>query len=161
MKNIEGLQDELAVSSLLWLGKMQPLLPAFAEATLGVGHANLFPDRDGYVRDQLHVLGYLKDIYFPSFPLAIVKGFHGLEDDDISVILGEGIFLNMSPASVLRVPVIDPQMRTLIKWHEGPAVTFHQTPFSRVLICCSATPGSSIWGKIIVSPERKVSSGIF
>ena len=56
LKNIEGLQDELAVSSLLWLGKMQPLLPAFAEATIGTGHANLFPDRDGYVRDQLHVL---------------------------------------------------------------------------------------------------------
>jgi len=132
LKNVEDLQDEWAVSSLLWLGKMKPILPVFAEATAGVGHANLFPDRDGTVRDQFHVLGYLEDTYFPSLPLAIVKVFNGLEDKDISVTLGQGIFLKLNPSTVLKVPVIDPQMRTLIKWNEGPGVTFHQTPFSRV-----------------------------
>jgi serine/threonine-protein kinase len=132
LKNVEDLQDEWAVSSLPWLRKMKPILPFFAEATAGVGHANLFPDRDGTVRDQFHVLGYLNDTYFPSFPLAIVKVFNGLEDKDISVSLGQGIFLNLNPSTVLKVPVIDPQMRTLIKWNEGPGITFHQTPFYRV-----------------------------
>jgi serine/threonine-protein kinase len=132
LKNVEDLQDEWAVSSLLWLGKMKPILPTFAEATAGVGHANLFPDKDGTVRDQFHVLGYLRDTYFPSFPLAIVKAFHGLEDKDISVTLGKGIFLNINPSSAFTVPVINPQMRTLIKWNEGPGIAFHQTPFSRV-----------------------------
>jgi serine/threonine-protein kinase len=132
LKNVEDLQDEWAVSSLPWLEKMKPILPAFADATAAVGHMNIFPDRDGYVRDQFHVLGYLEDTYFPSFPLAIVKVFSGLEDQDISVTLGEGIFLNIDPSTVLKVPVIDPHMRTLINWNEGPGVTFHQTPFSRV-----------------------------
>jgi len=132
LKNVDGLQDDLAVSSLLWLGKMKPLLPTFAEATVGVGHANLFPDGDGYVRDQIHVLGYLRDIFFPSFPLAIVKVFSGLEDNDISVTLGKGIYLNINPSTILKVPVIDPQMRTLIKWNQGPSLAFHQTPFSKV-----------------------------
>lgn len=130
--NVEGRQDDWAVSSLLWLGKMKPILPAFAEATAATGHANLFPDQDGYVRNQIHVLGYLKDTYFPSFPLAIVKVFIGLEEKDILVNLGEDISLNMNPSTVLKVPVMDPQMRTLIRWNKGPGITFHQTPFSRV-----------------------------
>ena len=132
LKNVEDLQDDWAVSSLLWVGKMKPILPSFAEATAALGHANLFPDKDGLVRDQIHVLGYLKDTYFPSFPLAIVKVFGGLEDKDISVSLGQGIFLNINPSSIFKVPVMDPKMRTLIKWNKGPGITFHQTPFSRV-----------------------------
>jgi eukaryotic-like serine/threonine-protein kinase len=132
LKNIEGLQDEWAVSSLLWEGKMKPVLPLFAEATAGIGHANLFPDRDGAVRSQIHVLGYLKDTYFPSFPLVIVKVFSGLEDKDITVTLGQGISLSMNPSTLSNIPVIDPQMRTLIRWNQGPSVTFHRTPFTRV-----------------------------
>jgi serine/threonine-protein kinase len=37
-----------------------------------------------------------------------------------------------SPSSVLSVPVVDPRMRTLINWSQGPGVAFHQTPFSKV-----------------------------
>ena len=129
---IKGLNDEWAVSSLYWLTKLSPLLPSFAEASAGIGFINIFPDSDGYIRSQTHVLGYLKDIYFPSFPIAIVKTFKGLKDEDISVSLGEGINLRVSPSSVIKIPVIDDQMNTLINWNDGPNITFRQTPFSKV-----------------------------
>lgn len=131
-KHIKGRDDELAVSSMIWLSKITPLLPSLAEVVTGIGYINLFPEEDGYVRDQVHVVGYLKDIFFPSFPIAIVKAFKGLKDEDITLTLGEGIKLRVSPSSVDHVPVIDPEMRTLINWNKGPAIAFHQTPFSKV-----------------------------
>ncbi len=131
-KRIKGLDKEWFVASLLWLSKIKPLLPSLAEVAAGIGHNNLFPDEDGYIRSQIHVLGYLKDIYFPSFPMAIVKAYKGLEDKDITVFLGEGTDLRVSPSSVLNVPVIDPQMTSLINWNQGPDRVFHRTPFSKV-----------------------------
>jgi len=131
-KRVSGVEEDWALSSLIWLSKLKPVLPSFAEVAGGIGHINLFPDRDGSVRNQFHVLGYLKDTYFPSFPLAIVKSYKGLKDDDVSVVLGEGINLKVSPSSVIRVPVVDAQMATLINWNQGPDVAFHQTPFSKV-----------------------------
>ena len=131
-KKIQGQNDEGAVASLLWMSKVQPLLPSFAEAAAGIGHNNLVADPDGTVRAQVHVLGYLKDTYFPSFSKAIVKTFKGLKDEDATVRLGEGIHLRMTPSSIVKVPVIDSQMRTLVNWNRGPAVAFHQTPFSKV-----------------------------
>ena len=131
-KRIKGGEDEWSVSSLFWMSKMKPLLPAFAEVAAGVGHINLFPDEDGSIRNQVHVLGYLKDIYFPSFPISIVKAYKGLKDEDITVSLGKGIYLRNSPSSTTDIPVIDGQMRTLIEWNEGPQVAFHRTPFSKV-----------------------------
>ena len=131
-KKIQGQDDEWAVASLLWMSKVKPLLPSFAEAAAGIGHNNLFADPDGTVRAQIHVLGYLKDTYFPSFSMAIVKTFKGLKDEDATVRLGEGIYLRMTPSSIVRVPVIDSQMRTLVNWNRGPAVAFHQTPFAKV-----------------------------
>ncbi len=131
-KRIKGANDEWAVSSLLWLSKLQPVLPSFAEVAGGIGHLNIFPDRDGYIRNQIHVLGYLKNTFFPSFPLTIVKLYKGLNDEDITLVIGEGISLRVSPSSVIRIPAVDAQMGTLIKWNQGPGVVFHQTPFSKV-----------------------------
>lgn len=131
-KRIKGLKDEWAVGSLIWLSRMKPLLPSFAESAAGIGHTNLFPDADGSIRNQVHVVGYLKDIYFPSFPMAIVKAYKGIKDEDITVTLSGGIQLRVSPSMVLSVPVIDPQMRTLINWSKGPGLVFHQTSFSKV-----------------------------
>jgi CHASE2 domain-containing sensor protein/tRNA A-37 threonylcarbamoyl transferase component Bud32 len=131
-KQIKGLNEEWSVASLIWLAKIKPLLPAFAEVAAGIGHINLFPDSDGYIRNQVHVVGYLKDTYFPSFPMAIVRTFNGLKDQDITVSLGQEIRLRINPSSTLRVPVIDPQMRTLINWNKGPGIVFHRTPFSKV-----------------------------
>ena len=131
-KKIEGAQDERAQSSLIWLSEVNPLLPAFAEAAAGIGHLNFFPDNDGSIRNQIHGLGYLKDMVFPSFTIAIVKAFYGLSDDDIAIILGKGLRLRLSPSSLVEVPVMDPEMRTLIYWNAGPGVAFHQTPFSKV-----------------------------
>ena len=131
-KIVEGADDDVAVSSMYWLSKVTPLLPTLAEVAASTGHNNLFPDNDGYVRSQIHVLGYQKDIFFPSYPIAIVKTFQDLKDEDIVVTLGEGISLKTSPSTRVNVPVIDPSMKTLISWNTGPGVTFHQTPFSLV-----------------------------
>ncbi len=131
-KKIKGANQEWAVSSLIWLSKLKPLLPSFAEVSAGIGHINLFADQDGYIRKQNHVLGYLNGTYFPSFPLSIVKLYKGLKDQDMTVVLGEGINLKVSPSSTIRVPAVDAQMGTLINWNQGPAVAFHQTPFTKV-----------------------------
>jgi CHASE2 domain-containing sensor protein/tRNA A-37 threonylcarbamoyl transferase component Bud32 len=131
-KKIEGANQEWAISSLIWLSKLKPLLPSFAEVSGGIGHLNLFTDQDGYIRKQNHVLGYLKGTYFPSFPLAIVKLYKGLKDEDMTVVLGEGINLKVSPSSTIKVPAADAQMGTLINWNQGPAVAFHRTPFTKV-----------------------------
>jgi len=131
-KRIRGLDDELAISSMIWLNKVTPLLPTLAEVAVSTGHNNLFPYRDGYIRSQIHVLGYQRDIFFPSYPIAIVKTYQGLGDDDMVVTLGDGISLKTSPSSTVKVPVIDYEMKTLLSWNAGPGITFHQTPFSMV-----------------------------
>jgi CHASE2 domain-containing sensor protein/tRNA A-37 threonylcarbamoyl transferase component Bud32 len=131
-KKVKGVNQEWAISSLIWLSKLKPLLPSFAEVSGGIGHINLFTDRDGYIRKQNHVIGYLKGTYFPSFPLAIVKLYKGLKDEDMTVVLGEEIDLKVSPSSTIKVPAVDAQMGTLINWNQGPAVAFHRTPFIKV-----------------------------
>lgn len=131
-RNVRGTDDPWAMGSLIWLDKVKPLLPLFAEAAVGVGHLNLFPDGDGSVRDQVHVVGYLKKTFFPSYPMAIVKAYKDLSHEDIMVILGQGIQLRMTPSTSVFVPVRDRQMTTLINWNEGPDVAFHRTPFSKV-----------------------------
>jgi CHASE2 domain-containing sensor protein/tRNA A-37 threonylcarbamoyl transferase component Bud32 len=131
-KQIKAVDDEFAVSYMIWLKKITPLLPSLAEVAASTGHNNLFPDSDGHIRSQIHVIGYQKDIFFPSYPIAIVRTFLGLEDDEVVVTLGEGISLKTSPSSTVRVPVIDYEMKTLLSWNAGPGIAFHQTPFSNV-----------------------------
>ncbi|HIC86157.1 MAG TPA: CHASE2 domain-containing protein, partial [Desulfobacterales bacterium] len=147
-KTVKGVEEDWAVSSLLWMSKVKPLLPKFAEVAAGIGHLNLFPDQDGYVRNYVHVLGYLKDIYFPSLAIAIVKLYKGLKDSDIRVELGKGIFLKENPSSEIQIPLADAQMRTLISWNQGPGITFHQTPFRVVLR--NETPTSLFRDKIVI-----------
>lgn len=131
-KRVKGTQEEWAVGSLRWFSKLRPLLPSFAEASAGIGHNNLFADEDGSIRSQVHVVGYLKDIYFPSFSVSIAKAFKGLKDEDILVNLGEEIQLTVSPATFIRVPAVDAQMKTLVSWNAGPAMAFNYTPFAKV-----------------------------
>lgn len=129
---IKGLNEEGAISSLIWLSKIKPLLPSLAEVSASIGHNNLFQDPDGFIRHQVHLLGYLRGTYFPSYPVAVVKAFKGLKDEDISVTLGQGIYLRTSPSQMAEVPVVDYAMGTLINWNMGPEVAFHRTPFSKV-----------------------------
>lgn len=131
-KTVKGLEDPSAVGLLYWFGKVRPLLPSFSEAAAAVGHINVFPDPDGSIRNQIHVVGYIKDTYFPSFPIAIVRVFKGLKDEEVTAVIGEGVLLKTSPSSTLRVPVVDPQMSTLISWRKGPGVAFNQTNFTKV-----------------------------
>ena len=131
-KKIQGTKEEWAVGSLRWFSKLRPLLPSFADGAAGVGHNNLFTDDDGSIRCQIHAVGYLKDIYFPSFSVSIAKTYKALKDEDILVKLGEEIQFVVSPSTSIHVPVIDAQMRTLVSWNMGPGVAFHQTPFAKV-----------------------------
>ncbi|MBN2060979.1 MAG: CHASE2 domain-containing protein [Deltaproteobacteria bacterium] len=131
-KQVNGVNEEWLVSSIYWLTKVTPILPAFSEVAAGIGHNNLFPDSDGYIRKQIHVLGYMKNIYFPSYSVAIVKVFQGLKDEDISVKLGESVNLKFSPSSTIKIPVMDYSMKSLISWNNGPDIVFHQTPFANV-----------------------------
>ena len=131
-KRIQNSNDELALSSIRVLEKITPILPSFAEVAAGIGHNVLFRDNDGYIRGMDHALGYPEDIYFPSYPIAIVKTFMDLKDEDITLVLGQGIELTRSSSSIVRVPVVEFEMRTLINWNAGPDATFHWTPFSRV-----------------------------
>ena len=132
LQRITGINKEEAVSSLIRPSEIRPLLPSFAQVAAGIGHTNLFPDKDGCIRSQVHVLPYSRDVYVPSLSRAIVKVFKGLKDEDMTVVLGEGIDLRVSTSSVLRVPAEGPQMRTLINWGQGPGITFHRTPFTTV-----------------------------
>ena len=132
LKQIKRFDQGPDIPSLISFSKLEPIMPSFAEVAAGIGHMNLFPDQDGYIRDQVNVVGYLQNTCFPSFPLAIVKLFKGLKDQDITVILGEGIDMKLSPSSIIKVPT-DSQMRTLIDWSSGPDMAFHQTPFTKVL----------------------------
>lgn len=130
-KKVKGMDDDLALTSLIWFNKINPLLPSLADAAAATGQINMFPDSDGSIRSQIHVVGYLKDIFFPSYPVAIVKTFQGLKDEDVSVALGDGVQFKVSPSSTIKAPAVDYEMRTLLKWNAA-GMAFHQTPFSKV-----------------------------
>ncbi|MFC1839895.1 CHASE2 domain-containing protein [Thermodesulfobacteriota bacterium] len=135
-KNIKGKDDDTSINDVYWPQKITPLLPLFAEAVAGIGHNNLFPDSDGYIRKQIHAIGYLNDIYLPSYAVTIVKLFKGLSDDDVILSLGEingrRIDMKVTPTSFIRVPLVEYEMGTLINWKKGPGIAFHQTPFAKV-----------------------------
>jgi len=132
-ERIDGFDKPETRADLKWFTRLEPLVPSFADVAAGIGHVNFFKDQDGYVRSQNHVLGYLNEKYVPSFSLAIVKVFKNLKNKDMTVVFGKGFNLRTSPSSVVNVPVMDSHMRTPIKWNEGPAVAFHQTPFVKIL----------------------------
>jgi len=131
-KDVHGVNDELAVSSIRWHLKIKPLLPSFADSVAGIGHINLFPDNDGSIRSQTHAIGYLENTFVPSFSVAIAKAFKGLDDNQIRLVLGEGIDIKVTPSRTIRIAATDYYMPTLIKWNDGPAVAFHTTPFRKV-----------------------------
>jgi len=132
-KVVHGLNDELAISSIRWFSKIKPLLPLFTNSIAGIGHVTLFPDSDGSIRSQTHAIGYLENTFVPSFPIAIVKAFKGLDFNQIKLLLGEGISIRISPSKTVRIPASDVNMPTLVKWKSSTGVAFHMTPFRKVL----------------------------
>jgi CHASE2 domain-containing sensor protein/predicted Ser/Thr protein kinase len=133
LKVVHGLGDEWAMSCAMWLSKMKPLLPYFADVAAGIGHVNLFPDSDGSIRSEVHAIGYLDNIFVPSFSLEIVKVFKGLDEKQIKLILGKEIDIKATPSKAIKIPASEVTMPTLIKWNKGPEVAFHSTPFRKVL----------------------------
>jgi len=131
LKEIKISGDPEALSYMIRFHKVKPLLPAFGEVAAGIGHFNLFQDRDGYVRHQVPVVRYLDQYTFPSLAVAIVRVFKGVRDGGITLIPGRGIRMKVGPESIT-FPVVDSRMRCLIRWRKGPGVAFHRTPFSRV-----------------------------
>ena len=132
-KKVKGIDDDLALTSLIWFNKVNPLLPSLADAAAATGQINLFPDSDGSIRSQIHVVGYLKDTIFPSYPVAIVKTFQGLKDEDVSVTLGDGIEFKISPSSTIKAPAIDYEMKTLLSGAPGPGSPFIKRPSQRCI----------------------------
>ncbi|MFW6147045.1 MAG: protein kinase domain-containing protein [Thermodesulfobacteriota bacterium] len=131
LKVIQGLGDELAMGSAMRLNKAKPLLPSFADLAAGIGHVNLFPDKDGSIRSQILAVGYLHNIFVPSFSLAIVKVFKGLDSKQIRFIPGKAITIRETPSTLVKIPASD--YSTLIKWNKGPDIAFHSTNFRKVL----------------------------
>jgi len=75
----------------------------------------------------------LDSTFIPSFPIAIVKTFKGLDYNQIRLILGQEINIKISPSKTVKIPAADLNMPTLIKWNNGPGIAFHMTPFRKVL----------------------------
>ncbi len=136
-KIIKGV-DENSNNSIEWYSRITPPLRRFAEAAASTGHGHLFTDAsDGYVRMQRHVLGYLDDIYVPSYAVSIVRLFKGLEYEDVTLSLGadsgQEIGFKVTPVSVISIPFAEYQKGTLIKWKRENSRVFHETPFAKVL----------------------------
>jgi len=134
IKNVKASDSRDQSLLVLSVTRMEPLARGLAQAAAGIGFYDLFPQDHGQVRDQIHVLRYLRDIYFPSLPIAIVKVFHGIGGEDISLTVGKKIVLRRKKPSVaLEIPLRGERARTLISWSGRPARAFHQTPISKVL----------------------------
>ncbi len=125
-------KDELNLASLIWVSKLKPILAPLADVCAGIGHINLFPDTDGYIRRQVHVIGYQKDIFYPSFALEIVRVYKGLKPKDIKVNLDRGIEIRFSPSESVNIPFEDSIKGTLINWSAPYGKAFHMVPFSKV-----------------------------
>ena len=130
--------DETSDSDIEWYEKIIPPLSRITEAAAGTGHNKMFPDKsDGYLRKQLNVLGYLDDIYLPSYAVTIVKLFKGISDDRVMLSLsekgGEYIDFKIDPTSNIIVPLDEYEKGTLINWKMGPGIAYHHTPFLKVL----------------------------
>ena len=113
---LKRFSQEYALSSVIWMEKLKPLLPPFADAARGIGHINLFPDKYGYIRKEAHVLGYFKNTYIPSFPLAIVRAYKDLSIKDVRIELGEGVDLDIRPSTMMKILASDMRMETLLRW---------------------------------------------
>ncbi len=136
LKKISGAGKE-SINGIIWFSKITPPLNRFVEVAAGAGHNQLFPDmNDGVLRIQRHLLGYLNDIYLPSYAVSIVRLYKGLKDSDITVSMdGDNngyMYFKITPISS-RVPLAEYDRGTLINWKKGPGVAFNQTRFSKVL----------------------------
>ena len=123
---------------IAWYSKLTPPLQRFVEVAAGAGYNNMSPDEgDGYLRMQRHVVGYLDDIYIPSYAVTVVKLFKGLSDDNVRLSLekekGRYLDFKVTPTSNISVPLLEYSRGTLINWKMGPGVAYRQTPFSKVL----------------------------
>ena len=136
-KNMYGV-DVGSEYNIAWYSKITPPLRRFTDVAAGLGCNNMTPDEsDGYLRMQRHVVGYLDDIYVPSYAVTIVKLFKGLRDDNVRLSLGKekGNYLDLkvTPTSNIRVPLLEYNRGTLINWKKGPEIAYHRTPFLKVL----------------------------
>ncbi len=137
-KNMFGVDDDFEYA-IVWYTKITPPLRRFAEVAAGTGYNNMSTDEsDGYVRMQRHVVGYLDDIYVPSYAVAVVKLFKGLSDDNVRLSLSENkgryLDLKVTPTSNISVPLQEySRGGTLINWKMGPDKAYHRTSFSKVL----------------------------
>lgn len=133
-KNVKASVSPGRRQPIISVSKMEPIPRALAQVAAAIGFDNIFPQDDGRIRDQVHVLRYQGDIHFPSLPIAITKVFFGIQGEGLGLSLGEKIFIKRDkPPVSLEIPVTGPQMRSLISWNRGPDEAFHGVPVSQVL----------------------------
>lgn len=135
-KNMFGV-DENFEYAIVWFTKITPPLRRFTEVAAGTGYNNMFRDEsDGNLRMQRHVVGYVDDVYVPSYAVTIVKLFKGLSDDKIRLSLSEDmgryLDLKITPTSNISIPLLEYDRGTLVKWKTGKEA-YHRTPISKVL----------------------------
>ncbi len=126
-----------SIRDIIRFSRISPPLDRFVEAAAGAGHNQLFPDSDGVLRVERHLLGYLNDIYLPSYAISIARLYKGIKDNDMIISMNGNnrryLDLKITPVSSIKVPIAEYDKGTLINWKKEPGVSFHQTRFSKVL----------------------------
>src|SRR3989339_589034 len=100
-------------------------LEIFSEASPGVGHVNLVPDRDGVVRSELPIMQFQGD-YYLSFPIQVLRQFLNVPVEEVKLTLGKALAIGKAT-----VPM-DEEGRFLISYN-GPAGTFPYYSFYDVI----------------------------
>ena len=101
-----------------------PIVP-FAEAALGVGHANSYPDFDGVLRREFPVVKY-GNSYYPSYAVQLMLAFMGLKPSDVTITPGRQLQVGR-----YAIP-LDRGNGMLISFN-GPDQTFRYYPFQDVM----------------------------
>jgi len=106
--------------------KMIPPLLAFAGASAGLGHSNLFAESDGVFRRDAPLVQY-DGAFYPSYALRLAMAYHGLAPSDVKFAPGVEIV-----AGRLRIP-LDAESMMAVTFLGPPGDTIKRVSFREVL----------------------------
>ena len=109
------------------LEKMIPPVPAFAEASAGLGHSNLFVEGDGVFRRDAPLVLYDGALY-PSYALRLAMAYYGLSPADVKFV--PGVELAAGP---LRIPLDGDSMMAVTFLGPPTADTIKRASFQAVM----------------------------
>jgi len=105
-------------------GQLAPV-PQLTGKAAGLGHINMFPDRDGTLRWEALLIAF-EDLLYPSLPLSVAARHMGIDTANINVDAARSIAVARS------VIPTDEWGRTLINYY-GPSQTFIHYPISDII----------------------------